>query len=178
MVVTIKIGRRVPRNFFKRAAYKTAGLFTFQENLWLMISRALQMSKNKCDSMPEEQVRITIQNKEEDDGLHYRFEWKIVSVSSIFPEKEKEEYDAFMNLYERIGTIKKIVNQKIETNPEISAEIKKSKYITEAQWKEAKAAGYGALKNKDIASKLLEIGIVTHIEWKPDKDNQKMAEER
>ena len=62
MVVNIKIGRRVPRNFFKNAAYKTAGLFTFQENMWLIISRALQMAKNECDTRPEEYVNIELPN--------------------------------------------------------------------------------------------------------------------
>lgn len=174
MVVTIKIGRRVPRNFFKRMAHNTAGLLTFQENMWLIIGRALQMSKNKCDSMPEEQVTITLQNKEEDDGLHYKFQWKIMTISSIFLEKEKEEYDAFMNLYERVGAIKKVLNQKIEANADISAAVKNSKVLSEKQWEEAKSAGYGALNNKDIASKLLEMGIITHIEWKPDKDSKQL----
>jgi len=169
MVVTIKIGRRVPRNFFKRMAHNTAGLLTFQENMWLIISRALQMSKNKCDSMPEEQVQITIQNKDEEDGLHYKFQWKIVTISSLFPEKEKEEYDAFMNLYERVGAIRKILTQKIDANADISGAVKGSKVLSEKQWTEAKEAGYGALNNKDIASKLLEMGIITHIEWKPDR---------
>ena len=179
MVVTIKIGRRVPRNFFKNVAYKTAGLLTFQENMWLIISRALQMAKNECDSKPEEQVTITIQSKEEEDGLHYKFQWKIMTISSIFPEKEKEEYDVFMTLYEKVGAIRKVLNQKVEANADMSKSIKGSKIMTEKQWEEAKEAGYGALNNKDISSKLLEMGIITHIEWKPDKDlNSALAEER
>lgn len=178
MVVTIKIGRRVPRNFFKAAGYRAAGLLTFQENMWLIIGRALQMSKNKCDSMPEEQVTITIQNKDEEDGLHYKFQWKIMTISSIFPEKEKEEYDEFMNLYSRVGAIRKVLNQKVDANADISAVIKNSKVLSEKQWLEAKEAGYGALNNKDIASKLLEMGIITHIDWRPDKDSKKIEEFR
>lgn len=176
MVVTIKIGRRVPRNFFKSVGHKAAGLLTFQENMWLIISRALQMSKNACDNKPEEQVIITLQNKDEDDGLHYKFQWKIMTISSIFPEKEKEEYDSFMTLYERVGAIRKVLNQKIETNSDISATMKNSKVMSEKQWTEAREAGYGALKNKDIASKLLEMGIITHIEWRPDKDEKSLSE--
>lgn len=170
MVVTIKIGRRIPRSFFKSAAYKTAGFLTFQENIWLIIGRALQMAKNACDAKPEEQVQMTIQNKEEDDGLHYKFQWKVVTVSSIFPEKEKEEYDAFMTLYEKVGAIKNLLNKKVEVNADFSQTLKHSKVMNEIQWEEAKKAGYGSLNNKDIASKLLEMGIITHAEWKPDKD--------
>ena len=178
MVVTIKIGRRVPRNFFKRAGYKTAGLFTFQENMWLIITRALQMSKNECDNRPEEQVTITIQNKEEDDGLHYKFQWKIMNISSMFPEKEKEEYDVFMTLYEKVGAIRKVLNQKVEADSDMTKAVKNSKVLSEKQWEEAKEAGYGAMNNKDIASKLLEMGIITHIEWKPDKDQASISSER
>lgn len=178
MVVTIKIGRRIPRSFFKSAAYKAAGFLTFQENIWLIISRALQMSKNMCDNHPEEQVQMTIQNKEENDGLHYKFQWKIVTISSIFPEKEKEEYDVFMTLYERISAIKNLLNKKVDANPEFSRTLKNSKVMTEGQWEEAKKAGYGALRNKDIASKLLEMGIITHAEWRPDKDSRGLEGER
>lgn len=178
MVVTIKIGRRVPRTFFKGAAYRAAGFLTFQENIWLIISRALQMSKNMCDSKPEEQVQMTIQNKEEDDGIHYKFQWKIVTISSIFPDKEKEEYEVFLTLYERIGAIKSLLGKKVDTNPDFSKVLKHSKVMTEAQWDKAKDAGYGAMKNKDIASKLLEMGIITHAEWKPDKDSNNLEGER
>jgi hypothetical protein len=178
MVVTIKIGRRVPRTFFKGVAYRAAGFLTFQENIWLIISRALQMSKNMCDNKPEEQVQMTIQNKEENDGLHYKFQWKIVTISSIFPEKEKEEYDVFMTLYEKIGAIKSLLNKKIDANPEFSRTLKDSKVMTETQWEDAKKAGYGALKNKDIASKLLEMGIITYAEWKPDKDSPNIKDQR
>lgn len=178
MVVTIKIGRRVPRQFFKGAAYKAAGLLTFQENIWLIIGRALQMSKNLCDQRPEEQVTMTVQNKDEDDGIHYKFQWKIVTVSSIIPSKEKEEYDAFMMLYEKLGnTMKNLLNKDVEKNSEISRTLKNSKVMTEKQWEEAKEAGYGALNNRDIASKLLEMGIITHIEWRPEKE-QSAAEYR
>lgn len=178
MVVTIKIGRRVPRSFFKGVAYRAGGFLTFQENIWLIIGRALQMSKNMCDSKPEEQVQMTIQNKEEDDGLHYKFQWKVVTISSIFPEKEKEEYEVFMTLYEKLGAIKGLMNKKIDTNADFSKTLKGSKVMSEKQWEEAKEAGYGAMNNKDIASKLLEMGIITHAEWKPDKDQKSLANER
>lgn len=178
MVVTIKVGRRIPRTFFKGAAYRAAGFLTFQENIWIIIGRALQMSKNMCDARPEEQVRMTIQNKEENDGLHYKFQWKIVTISSMFSEKEKEEYDIFMTLYEKIGAIKRLLDKKVDTNPEFSKTLKHSKILTEEQFNDAKKAGYGALKNKDIASKLLEMGIITHAEWKPDRDAPGLEKER
>ena len=178
MVVTIKIGRRVPRNFFKGMAYKAGGFLTFQENIWIIIGRALQMSKNLCDSKPEEQVQITIQNKEEEDGLHYKFQWKIVTISSIFPEKEKEEYEIFMTLYEKLGATKTLMNKQIDTTPEFSKVLTTSKVMTEKQWNEAKEAGYGAMNNKDMASKLLEMGIITHAEWKPDRDAPGLSDER
>lgn len=178
MVVTIKIGRRVPRSFFKGVAYRAGGFLTFQENIWLIIGRALQMSKNMCDSKPEEQVQMTIQNKEEDDGLHYKFQWKVITISSIFIEKEKEEYEVFMNLYSKLGAVKDLMNKKVDTNTDFSKVLKGSKVMSEKQWEEAKEAGYGAMNNKDIASKLLEMGIITHAEWKPDKDQKSLANER
>jgi len=171
MVVIIKIGRRIPVNFLKGLAYKTSGFLTFQENIWLIICRALQMSKNMADAKPEEQVTITIQNKEERDGIHYKFQWKIVTISSIFPEKEKEEYDVFMNLYDKISAIKNVLGKTVDAHTDFSKTLKGSKVMSEKQWEEAKTAGYGAMENKDIASKLLEMGIITHCEWVPDKDS-------
>lgn len=179
MVVTIKIGRRLPRSFLRSIGYKTGGLLTFQENIWVIISRALQMSKNDCDKHPEEQVQMTIQNKEEDDGLHYKFQWKIVTISSIFPEKEKEEYDVFMTLYEKMNVIKSLLNKRIDDkNEDLSRAVKGSRVLNEKQWNEAKEAGFGSMKNKDIASKLLEMGIITHAEWKPDKDSADLKNQR
>ena len=48
--------------------------------------------------------------------------------------------------------------------------MKDSKVLSEQQFNEAKHAGYGALHNKDIAAKLLEMGIITHAEIRLDRD--------
>lgn len=170
MVVIIKIGRRIPKAFFKGLAYRAGGFLTFQENIWLIIGRAMQMAKNACEKNKEELVEMTIEKREENDGMYYKFQWLIIKVSSIFPEKEREEYNAFMRLYEKLGVIKNILNKDIATNADFSKPFKESKVMTEAQWEDAKKAGYGAMENKDIASKLLEMGIITHAEWRPDKD--------
>ena len=170
MVVIIKIGRRIPRGFFAGTAHRAAGFLTFQENIWLIISRSLQMAKNACDAKPEEEVLMTIQNKEEQDGLHYKFQWKIITISSIFPAKEQEEYDQFMLLYTKLNVIKNMLDKQLEASPEYSAAMKDSKVLSEEQFNEAKHAGYGALHNKDIAAKLLEMGIITHAEIRLDRD--------
>jgi len=163
MVVIMKIGRRVPRSFLKSLAYKTAGFLTFQENIWLMIGRSLVLAKNAADSHPDENVKITIQNKEEEEDLYYKIQWKIMTISSMFHEKEVEEYNAALRLYDNFSMMKTLFNKRVENNPDFTQVFKHSKVMTSDEFNKAKEAGYGALADKTIASKLLELGIITHI---------------
>ena len=49
-----------------------------------------------------------------------------------------------------------------------------SKLLSPTQIKDAYSKGYGAMQDNNIANKLLEMGILTHIEWKKDfNDNIK-----
>lgn len=159
----MKIGRRVPRNFLKSLAYKTAGFLSFQENIWIIIGRSLALAKNAADARPEEQVKITIQNKVEDEDLYYKIEWKIMTISSIIHEKEVEEYNAAMRLYDNFSLMKQLFNKKVDTNPDFKKVFKNSKVLTEQEFGKAKEAGFGAVENKTISSQLLELGVITHI---------------
>lgn len=162
MTVIIKLGRRIPRNFYKRMMYKTAGLLSFQENIWLMICRAFQMSKNAADRNPDKNVSISIKSVDEAEDLHYVIQWKIVTVSSIFKEKELEEYNAAMQMYDRFSVMKTLLNKKVESNDEFKR-VFRSKFISPEEFEKAKEAGFGALSDKNIANKLLELGIFTVI---------------
>jgi hypothetical protein len=166
----MKIGRRVPRNFLKSLAYKTAGFLSFQENIWLIIGRSLVLAKNACDAHPEEQIKITIQNKDEDEDLYYKIQWKIMTISSIYHDKEVEEYNAAMKLYDNFSMLKTMFNKKIDDNPDFKRAFK-SKVMTEQEFNKAKEAGYGAIENKTISSQLLELGIITDIstDWSDNK---------
>lgn len=171
MVVIMKVGRRVPRNFMKGLAYKTAGFLSFQENIWLIIGRSLVLAKKSCDANPQEQVKITIQNKDEDEDLYYKIQWKIMTISSIIHKKEVEEYNAAMRLYDNFSMLKILFNKKIDNNPDFKKAFKSSKVMSEEEFNKAKEAGYGALASKTISSQLLELGIITDISNDWDSNN-------
>jgi len=44
MTVLVHIGRRVPRNWFKRAGRTAAGFISFQENIWIIIKQAMNLA--------------------------------------------------------------------------------------------------------------------------------------
>lgn len=162
MVVTIKIGRRVPKGFAKRLIHKTEQIFSLQEQVWLLIVQAFGMAKKAADARPEEQVVITIEKKDESEGLYYQIEWRIIKISSIIKEKELEEYNEVMNIYEKFSILKKH-DKKFEDNDDLKKPFK-SEVLPEQQFINAKEKGFGAVGDLLISEKLLELGIITDIQ--------------
>lgn len=173
MTVVVKIGRRIPKNFYKKIMYKTQGFLSFQENIWIMISRSLQMAKNAADKKPEEQVNITLKTIEEPEGFSYVIQWRILTITSPIQAKELEEYNAAMGMYDKFSVLKTLFKKNIESNDDFKKSFK-STIVTEEQFKKAKEAGMGALEHKNIANKLLELGIFTLIEKDFDVKDEKI----
>ena len=53
------------------------------------------------------------------------------------------------------------------------AKMFKSKLLSVSKIKDAYTKGYGAMEKNNIANKLLEMGILTHIEWNKDFETRK-----
>ena len=161
MSVILKIGRRVPKNWFKRMAGKGVGLITFQENIWQMIKQSMALAKRKCNASGK---GSWIQKFDrESESLHYDIEWLIIHIQGN-EAFEKEEYEEALNMYKAFG---KKFKKELPKDKNMSSFFK-SKILNSAKVKEAYTKGYGSMSDNNIANKLLEMGILTHIEWEKD----------
>jgi hypothetical protein len=158
MVVKIAIGRRVPRNWFKRTAVKVRGLMTFQENIWLIIDRSLVMAKKQCAQTPNGGTFIK-QSYRDMENVNYDIEWIEVEYQGN-PDQEEEEYIEIQGLYKKLGDLFKGEIPKDEN----FSKVFKTERIDPLQMENAYKAGYADSNGESIAQKLLDIGIMIFIE--------------
>lgn len=163
MTVTVKIGRRLPRAFAKRLLQHGKNILSLQEQMWGFMVLAFRGAKKAADSRPEEQVVITIENKAEYEDLRWQLEWKIITISSIIQEKEVEEYNEALQIYKKFSSLKQLLTNKIDKDEDMVKQFN-SKTITKEQYEKAKEAGINELGEKNIANKLLDLGIIIVVE--------------
>ena len=160
------VGRRIPKNWFKRQASRGAGLITFSENMWQMLKQAFSLAKRKCNQSGKGEW---IQTKElESEDLHYNIEWIKIFIRGS-EEFEKEEYEEAQRLYAPFEK-----HFKKEFKPDVNMKKHfKTKVLSATKVDEAYKKGYGAMGDNNISNKLLEMGILTHLEWIKDFDLRK-----
>ena len=90
MTIIVQIGRRVPKNWFKRQVVKAKGLMTFQENIWQIIKQSMTKAKKQANSS-NTGIKFTIQYNDESEDMHYNLEWLKVMIQGT-REQEEEEY--------------------------------------------------------------------------------------
>jgi hypothetical protein len=106
---------------------------------------------------------FVLTKKKESEDLHYDLEWIEVIIKGT-KEQEEEEYKEANGFYENLGKLfKKDMPKDLNMEKHFKTEL-----LSTAQVSEAYKKGYGAAKNTTIAQKLLEMGILTHIELIPD----------
>jgi len=161
MTVLVHIGRRVPKSWFKRTASKVKGLVTFQENIWIMIKQSMQLAKKKANQ--DGRLKFTMFYDNEAEDKFYNIEWMKIVIQGK-ENLEEEEYNEAMGMYSKLGDSLK---KEMPKDDRIGS-VFKSKYLGREKIEKAYKEGYGSTKDKSIASKLLEMGILTHIEWVKD----------
>lgn len=169
MSLIVRIGRRVPKHWFKRTAGKLGGLISFQENLWLMIVQSMSLGRKKCNRSGKGEW-VTIKKSESED-LHYDIEWQIHIIRGD-ERFEQEEFNDAMKLYDPLG---KIVKKEFPVSGGLG-KVFKTKILTPEKLKEAYREGYGTMTEKNISNKLLEMGILTHVEWTKDFDTRDLTQ--
>lgn len=165
MTVIVKIGRRVPKSWYRRLGSKVKGLMTFQENMWQMIIKSLDTAKKKAQA--DGRMKFIIQKEKESEDLNYELEWKVVTIQGT-PAMEEDEYNDTLKMYDRLS---KNFKKDIDKDDKLASYFK-TKVLSPMQLNEAYKQGYGTMENNNIANKLLEMGIVTHVEWNKDFDTR------
>lgn len=166
MTVLINIGRRVPKSWFRRTAKKIGGLISFQENIWIIIGQSMQLAKKKANASGK--LKFVMTKDRESEDLHYFLEWIKIVIQGT-EKQEKEEYDETMQLY---GPLNKVLGKKEIPKDDRFSKHFKTKILSSAQVQDAYKKGYGAIQDNNLANKLLEMGILTHVEWIKDFDNR------
>ena len=165
ITLLINVGRRVPKSWFRRQGNRVKGLLSFQENLWLMIVQSLRLAKKKA--IASGTIKFVLSNEKESEDLNYEIQWIKIVIQGT-KEQEKEEYDDSMKLY---GPLSKVFKKDFGSDKNMSKHFK-SKVLNPAKIEEAYKQGYGAIGDNTLAQKMLEMGILTHIEWIDDFDNR------
>lgn len=160
----INVGRRIPRNWFKRTMDAASGLITFQTNLWIMIEQSLRLAKRKA-TIADNGVKIIIKKEYENEDLHYQLEWLNVIITGN-EKQELEEYNEAMTMY---SSFKNLLKKDIPKDERMSRHLKTT-MLNDVKVEDAYKKGYGALGNESVANKLLEMGIMTRIELIKDYD--------
>lgn len=165
MTVIFQVGRRLPRSWYKRQANRIKGLISFQENIWLIIKQSLQLAKRKANA--DGRLKFVITYHKEIEDLHYELDWIKVLIQGT-EEQEKEEYEDCLKIYDKLS---KQFKKEFPVNEHLKKHFK-TKMLSPMQIEDAYKKGYGAMEKNNISNKLLEMGILTHIEWIKDFDSR------
>lgn len=166
MTVIVNIGRRVPKNWFKRTAGKIGGLISFQQNIWMMIDQSLNQAKKKANASGTGILFVKEPDRESED-MYYDIEWIKVRIQGT-KEQEEDEYKDSLKMYASLGQVMK---KELPKDKRLGKHFK-TKILTTEKVQEAYKKGYGAMEDNNMASKLLEMGILTHVEWIDDFDQR------
>ena len=163
MTVYVKIGRRVPKSWFRRGAEKIKGLMTFQENIWQIINQSMRTARRKCNQ--DGRMKFEIQKEMESEDMNYQIEWLKITIAGP-PDMEEEEYNETLKMY---TSLQKAFKKDFQTDERLAKHFK-TNILSTTQVQDAYQMGYGAMGEGTMANKLLEMGILTHVEWEKDFD--------
>lgn len=162
MTVLIKIGRRVPRSWFRKGLQKAVGVISFQEHLWQIISQSINLAKKKANAS-NTGIKFVVERDSENEDINYEIQWLKVTIQGT-REQEEEEYREANMLYSQFS---KVLKKDMPTDERLKQHFK-TKILTTEQVQNAYLRGYGSVHDNNIANKLLEMGILTHIEFIDD----------
>lgn len=157
MTLLVRVGRRMPKNWLRRTMTRLGGLIAFQENIWLMIIQSFSLARKKCNASGKGEWAII--KEKESESLHYDIVW-FINIIKGTREFEEEEYKDTFKLYDTLGNIMK---KELPIDENLK-KMFKSKILSPEKVMEAYKAGYGSSSESNISNKLLEMGILTHIE--------------
>ena len=164
MSLIITCGRRTPRSWFRKGINTVQNVLSFQSHLWSMIEQAFSLMKKKANNS-NTGVKVVITKHKEIENLNYEIEWMKIILQGN-EEQELEEYNVSQNLYKSFS---KVFKKEISTDERLS-QVFKTKFLSSEKVMDAYKNGYGSVSDNNIANKLLEMGILTHIELIKDYD--------
>jgi len=169
MTLVIMIGRRVPKSWFRAGITKVQGIISFQEHLFTIIKQSLNLAKKKANAS-NTGIKFVMTNEEESEDINYKLQWIKIIIQGT-KEQEEDEYNDVQGLYTPFG---KLLKKDMPTDERLKRQFK-TKLLSSDKVQEAYNKGYGAISDNNISNKLLEMGILTHVEWIKDWDSRDMV---
>ena len=125
----------------------------------------MSLAKRKANA--DGRLKFVITSDKEIEDMEYQIEWMIITIRGT-AEQEEEEYIEAMSMYSSIG---KVLKNEIPKNKKMTEHFR-TKILSSSKVKDAYEKGYGAMEDNNIANKLLEMGILTHMELIKDYDTR------
>ena len=165
MTLQVFIGRRVPRGWVRRQTNRISTALAGQEHIWQMIKMSMSKAKKRANASGKITWVMTYDKEMED--LHYQLEWMRIIIKGDRPAEEDEYQDA-LKLYDPLGQILKKEFKVTDEAKKTLGKQFKTKMLESKKVQQAYKKGAGAASDSNISNKLLELGIMTHIEWIQD----------
>ena len=124
------------------------------------------MAKRKANASGK--IKFDMKTDVEIEDLNYELQW-IKMIIQGTKEAEEDEYKDTMKLYDKMS---KVFKKELPQDDNLGKHFTKSKILTRAQIDNAYAKGYGSVSSDNISNKLLEMGILTHVNWVHDFDTR------
>lgn len=166
MTIVLLIGRRVPVSWFRAGITKIQGVISFQEHLWTIIKQSLNLAKKKANAS-NTGIKFVLTQEEEREDINYKLQWIKIIIQGT-KEQEEEEYNDIQGLYQPFG---KLLKKDMPVDERLKKQFK-TKILTGEKVQEAYKKGFGTISDRNISNKLLEMGILSHVEWIKDYDNR------
>jgi len=157
MTLYINIGRRLPRSYMRRQTARLRGFLAGQEQMWIMIKQSLIRAKKAANK--DGRMKFVMTYPQEFEDMNYMITWIKIVIQGK-EELEKEEEQEAMMLYKQL---KNILKKEMPKDERFSKRLK-SKLLNPQKIDEAYEKGFGMIEDNNLANKLLEMGIMTHIE--------------
>ena len=179
MTLTIMLGRRVPKKWFKRFGASLGKLIGFQEHIWTIIIQSFAKSKRAMNK-DGRGTCITEKLRESEDEK-YEIEWyrMIIKASDKLTQEEKEafEQEEYNDVQKMYSPLKQVFKKELPTSQLMKKRIQ-SKILETSKIDKVYEKGYEFVRDtENMANKLLEMGVLTHIEWIKDFDKEDVNKE-
>lgn len=166
MVVKLKVGRILPKNWISQQFRKAGGFFTFQSNMWEMWKTALNNFKKEAEKdllLGKDTLNVSIV-KDSEKYSDKNIQWLICECSSMVPNRELTCYNNLETLYNKIeknyGNMKKTNNFNVnKPNSFVRSLFEKSK-VAKYKIKDVIKKGLDIEGEKSFNDKMLELDIL------------------
>ena len=135
---------------------------TFQENIWQILKQSFEKVKRRITA--DGRMKMVIHRETESEDLHYQLEWMKMTIQGT-KEMEEDEYKDTLKMYDKLG---KQFKKEFPVDNNMAKHLKGTKVLPQSKIEEAYKKGFGVVEQNSIVNKLLEMGILTHVEWVDD----------